>query len=489
MSKYNEESKRLLEYIGGKENIISVTHCATRLRFALVDDKKADIKKIGELETVKGTFVSAGQFQVIIGNDVADFYKTFINTAGLEMASKAEVKKEALKKQSFIQKMIAHLAEIFVPLLPAIIAGGLILGFRNILGDMKVFGNGTQSLTELHAWAATLNDFLWWFGNAIFPFLPALVAWSTVKKFGGTEVLGIVLGIMLVSPEFFMNAYQYGSLAADHAALAEALEKGNYIWHIFGLNIAKVGYQAQVLPAIFSGITLCYIEKWFTKRVPEILKLVVVPFMALFITGILTVTIIGPAAREIGNYIALIFKTLMLTPGLKYLGGFAFGLLYAPLVVTGLHHTFLAVDFQLIADPALQGTMIWPMIALSNIAQSGAVAATYFIYKKDKKQESLSASATISAWLGVTEPAMFGANLKYMYPFMAAITASAVAGLISAAFGVLAGGVGIGGLPAILAIKAQYWPGYILAMAVALFGSFFLTFVFKKIYDKKQGFK
>ena len=179
----------------------------------------------------------------------------------------------------------------------------------------------------------------------------------------------------------------------------------------------------------------------------------------------------------------------MLTPGLKYLGGFAFGLLYAPLVVTGLHHTFLAVDFQLIADPALQGTMIWPMIALSNIAQSGAVAATYFIYKKDKKQESLSASATISAWLGVTEPAMFGANLKYMYPFVAAITASAVAGLISAAFGVLAGGVGIGGLPAILAIKAQYWPGYILAMAVALFGSFFLTFAFKKIYDKKHGLK
>ncbi len=385
MSKYNEESKRLLEYIGGKENIISVTHCATRLRFALVDDKKADIKKIGELETVKGTFVNAGQFQVIIGNDVADFYKTFINTAGLETASKAEVKKEALKKQSFIQKMIAHLAEIFVPLLPAIIAGGLILGFRNILGDMKVFGDGTQSLTELHAWAATLNDFLWWFGNAIFPFLPALVAWSTVKKFGGTEVLGVVLGIMLVSPEFFMNAYQYGSLAVDHAALTEALEKGNYIWHIFGLNIAKVGYQAQVLPAIFSGITLCYIEKWFTKRVPEILKLVVVPFMALFITGILTVTIIGPAAREIGNYIALIFKTLMLTPGLKYLGGFAFGLLYAPLVVTGLHHTFLAVDFQLIADPSLQGTMIWPMIALSNIAQSGAVAATYFIYKQRQK--------------------------------------------------------------------------------------------------------
>lgn len=487
MDKYNEESKKLLEFIGGKDNIINVTHCATRLRFALVDDKKTDIKKIGELESVKGTFVNAGQFQVIIGNNVSDFYKSFINISGLESATKDEVKKQALKKQSFIQNMIAHLAEIFVPLLPAIIAGGLILGFRNILGDMKVFGNGEQSLTELFIWAATLNDFLWWFGNAIFPFLPALVAWSTVKKFGGTEVLGVVLGIMLVSPEFFMNAYQYGSLATDHAALAAALEKGNYIWHIFGLNISKVGYQAQVLPAIFSGITLCYIEKWFTKRVPEILKLVIVPFMALLLTGILTVTIIGPVSREIGNYIALIFKTLMLTPGLKYIGGFAFGLLYAPLVITGLHHTFLAVDFQLIADPNLHGTMIWPMIALSNIAQSGAVAATYFINKKDEKQKSLSASATISAWLGVTEPAMFGANLKYMYPFMAAISASAMAGLISTSFGVLADGIGIGGLPAILAIRASYWGVYLIAMAVALFGSFLLTFAFKKIYDKKAG--
>lgn len=486
MDKYNEESRKLLELIGGKSNIISVTHCATRLRFALVDDKKADIKKIGELETVKGTFVNAGQFQVIIGNNVSDFYKSFINTSGLESSSKDEVKKQALKKQSFIQRMIAHLAEIFVPLLPAIIAGGLILGFRNILGDMKVFGNGEQTLTELFTWAATLNNFLWWFGNAIFPFLPALVAWSTVKKFGGTEVLGVVLGIMLVSPEIFMSAYQYGSLAGDHAALVEALEKGNFIWHIFGLNISKVGYQAQVLPAIFSGITLCYIEKWFAKRVPEILKFVIVPFMALFLTGILTITIIGPVSREIGNYIALIFKTLMLSPGLKYIGGFAFGLLYAPLVITGLHHTFLAVDFQLIADPNLHGTMIWPMIALSNIAQSGAVAATYFINKKDEKQKSLSASATISAWLGVTEPAMFGANLKYVYPFIAAISASAVAGLISTSFGVLADGIGIGGLPAIIAIRASYWGVYSAAMAVALFGSFFLTFIFKKIYERKQ---
>ncbi len=486
MKNYNDEAKKLFMLIGGKENIINVTHCATRLRFALVDDKKANVNEIAGLASVKGTFVNAGQFQVIIGNDVGDFYKAFVTENGLEEASKDEVKKEALKKQSILQRMIAHLAEIFVPLLPAIIAGGLILGFRNILGDMKIFGNGSQTLTELHTWAATLYDFLWWFGNAIFAFLPALVAWSTVRKFGGTPVLGVVLGIMLVSPGFFMNAYEYGSLATDPAKLNEALQNGGFIWHIFGLNIAKVGYQAQVLPAIFSGITLCYIEKWLNKRVPEVLKLVIVPFVTLMITGILTVTILGPVARELGNFIAEIFKFLMLKPGLKYIGGLVFGVMYAPLVITGLHHTFLAVDFQLIADPQLQGTMIWPMIALSNIAQSGAVAATYLIYKNDEKQKSLSASATISAWLGVTEPAMFGANLKYVYPFFAAITASGIAALICTAGGTLASSVGIGGLPAIIAIYPKYWVVYGIAMAVALFGSFFLTFMFKGFYEKRN---
>ena len=486
MKNYNDEAKKLFTLVGGKENIINVTHCATRLRFALVDDKKANVDGIAGLTSVKGTFVNAGQFQVIIGNDVGDFYKAFVTENGLEEASKDEVKKEALKKQSVLQRMIAHLAEIFVPLLPAIIAGGLILGFRNILGDMKIFGNGSQTLTELHTWAATLYDFLWWFGNAIFMFLPALVAWSTVKKFGGTPVLGVVLGIMLVSPELFMSAYQYGRLAGDPVMLNEALQQGNFIWHVFDFNIAKVGYQGQVLPAIFSGITLCYIEKWLNKRVPEVLKLVIVPFVTLMITGILTVTILGPVAREIGNFIAEIFKFLMLKPGLKYIGGTIFGVMYAPLVITGLHHTFLAVDFQLIADPQLQGTMIWPMIALSNIAQSGAVAATYLIYKKDEKQKSLSASATISAWLGVTEPAMFGANLKYVYPFFAAITASGIAALICTAGGTLASSVGIGGLPAIIAIYPKYWLVYGIAMAEALFGSFFLTFVFKGFYEKRN---
>ena len=486
MKNYNDEAKKLFTLVGGKENIINVTHCATRLRFALVDDKKANVDGIAGLTSVKGTFVNAGQFQVIIGNDVGDFYKAFVTENGLEEASKDEVKKEALKKQSVLQRMIAHLAEIFVPLLPAIIAGGLILGFRNILGDMKIFGNGSQTLTELHTWAATLYDFLWWFGNAIFMFLPALVAWSTVKKFGGTPVLGVVLGIMLVSPELFMSAYQYGRLAGDPVMLNEALQQGNFIWHVFDFNIAKVGYQGQVLPAIFSGITLCYIEKWLNKRVPEVLKLVIVPFVTLMITGILTVTILGPVAREIGNFIAEIFKFLMLKPGLKYIGGTIFGVMYAPLVITGLHHTFLAVDFQLIADPQLQGTMIWPMIALSNIAQSGAVAATYLIYKKDEKQKSLSASATISAWLGVTEPAMFGANLKYVYPFFAAITASGIAALICTAGGTLASSVGIGGLPAIIAIYPKYWLVYGIAMAEALFGSFFLTFMFKGFYEKRN---
>lgn len=468
MGKFKQEALDLLELIGGKDNIASASHCVTRLRFVLKDEKiaKERAKDIEKLPSVKGTFINAGQFQVIIGNNVQAFYDDLIQVTGLKAQSKEEVKKAAQKNMSIVQRIIAGLAEIFIPILPAIITGGLILGFRNIIGDLSIFGDGTQTLTQLHPVLAEIHSFLWVLGEAIFHFLPVAVTWSTVKKFGGSEILGIVLGITLVSPQL-LNAYGY----------AEAVQNGAVPFWNFGLfTIDKVGYQAQVIPAILSGIVLSKIELTLRKYIPDVLKLIVIPFVTLLITVLLSYIIIGPISRELGNYIAIIFNYLLTGP-FKILGAIIFGLAYAPLVITGLHHTFIAVDLQLIANG---GTMIWPLIALSNIAQGASAVAMLIIYRKNARIKSIAASAGISAWLGVTEPAMFGINLKYKYPFVAAIIGSAAAAVVSIISGVLANSIGIGGLPGFLAIQPKYWVPFIIAMGVAIVVPIVLTFIFNK---------
>jgi len=492
MGKYRSEAKKLLELVGGKGNIASVTHCATRMRFALVDEAKANVKEIQGLPTVKGTFTNAGQFQVIMGNDVGDFYKDFIGLSGIESASKEDVKKAAMTKQPLLQRMVAHLAEIFVPLIPALVAGGLMLGLGNFLQASLPFLGG-KSFKEVSEIARVVLFFTDWIGGAVFGMLPVLVCWSTVRKFKGNEALGIVLGLMLVSG-VMLNAYVYGNMAGEGINVKDALLNGNEKYgieagkHILNLGLTQltlIGYQAQVLPAMFAGIAMCYIEKFFNKRTPEVLKLVWVPFITLIVTGFLTILFIGPFARTLGEWLVAVFAFLFKTPGLKYFGALLFGSAYAPLVITGLHHTFIAVDLQLSATGG--GTFIWPLIALSNIAQSGAVFATYFLYKKDKKQESVSLSATVSACFGITEPAMFGANLKFMYPFYAALVGSAVGALISIAFDVMAAGIGVGGLAlAFLSIKEGVIAFWI--ASIASFGlAFILTFVFSKTKLNKKG--
>ncbi|MCR1952537.1 PTS system trehalose-specific EIIBC component [Clostridium sp. DSM 100503] len=468
MGKFKQEALDLLELIGGKDNIASASHCVTRLRFVLKDEKiaKERAKDIEKLPSVKGTFINAGQFQVIIGNNVQAFYDDLIQVTGLKAQSKEEVKKAAQKNMSIVQRIIAGLAEIFIPILPAIITGGLILGFRNIIGDLAIFGDGTQTLTQLHPVLAEIHSFLWVLGEAIFHFLPVAVTWSTVKKFGGSEILGIVLGITLVSPQL-LNAYGY----------AEAVQNGSVpFWNFGWFTIDKVGYQAQVIPAILSGIVLSKIELTLRKYIPDVLKLIVIPFVTLLITVLLSYIIIGPISRELGNYIAIIFNYLLTGP-FKILGAIIFGLAYAPLVITGLHHTFIALDLQLIANG---GTMIWPLIALSNIAQGASAVAMLIIYRKNARIKSIAASAGISAWLGVTEPAMFGINLKYKYPFVAAIIGSAAAAVVSIISGVLANSIGIGGLPGFLAIQPKYWVPFIIAMGVAIVVPIVLTFIFNK---------
>lgn len=455
-----QDVQRLIELVGGSDNIASVSHCLTRLRFVLNDTEIADVKQLEALPMVKGCFTNAGQFQVVIGTEVDAVYKILLEISGKSEASKEDAKLAARQNMNILERGISHLAEIFVPLLPAIITGGLILGFRNVIGDIKMFDG--QTLTEISQFWATVHSFLWLIGEAIFFFLPVGVCWSTVKKLGGTPILGITLGVTLVSPQL-MNAYLIGKQAPE-------------VWDFGLFVIEKVGYQAQVIPAMLAGVVLALIETNLKRIVPSYLYLVVVPFVSIILSVILAHSIIGPFGRELGNWVAIAAKAAM-TGDFAVLGSMVFGFLYAPLVITGIHHTTNAVDLQLMQE--LGGTPIWPLIALSNIAQASAVVGIIIISKKHGERD-ISIPAAISAYLGVTEPAMYGINLKYKFPMLCAMIGSAVAAAICGSAGVMANGIGVGGLPGILSIQPQFWGIYALAMLVAIALPAVLTLAFYK---------
>ncbi|HHF3029365.1 PTS trehalose transporter subunit IIBC [Vibrio diabolicus] len=459
-----KDVERLIELVGGPDNIASVSHCLTRLRFVLNDTDKADTKQLEALRMVKGCFTNAGQFQVVIGTEVDEVYKVLIELSGKSEASKDESKNAARQNMNIVERGISHLAEIFVPLLPAIITGGLILGFRNVIGDIKMFDG--QTLTEISQFWATVHSFLWLIGEAIFFFLPVGVCWSTVKKLGGTPILGITLGVTLVSPQL-MNAYLIGKQVPE-------------VWDFGLFAIEKVGYQAQVIPAMLAGIALAFIETRLKRIIPSYLYLVVVPFVSIIVSVILAHSIIGPFGRMLGDGVAFAAKAAM-TGDFAMIGSTIFGFLYAPLVITGIHHTTNAVDLQLMQE--LGGTPIWPLIALSNIAQASAVVGIIIISKKQDERE-ISVPAAISAYLGVTEPAMYGINLKYKFPMLSAMIGSACAAAICGSAGVMANGIGVGGLPGILSIQPQFWGIFALAMLVAMVVPAALTLL---LYKRAQA--
>ncbi|KAE9535342.1 PTS trehalose transporter subunit IIBC [Ursidibacter arcticus] len=456
---------KLIELLGGKENIATLTHCITRLRFVLNDESKVDGKAIEELPMVKANFSTGGQYQVVIGQEVGDYYKLVLEQAGLESGvSKDQVKAAARKNQKWYESAISHMADIFIPLLPALISGGLILGFRNVIGDIKMFEDGTKTLVEVSAFWASMHSFLWLIGEAIFFFLPVGICWSIARKMGTSQILAIVLGVTLVSGQL-MNSYALGSQTPE-------------VWDFGMFSIEKVGYQAQVIPAIMAGLVLSYIERILTKIVPDFLNLIIVPVTSIILAVFLAHAIIGPIGREIGNGVAFVVKAAM-TGEFAPIGAALFGFLYAPLVVTGVHQTTLAVDFQMIGS--IGGTPVWPLIALSNIAQASAVVAILIMAKKAKVRE-VALPAALSAYLGVTEPAMYGINLKYRFPMLCAMIGSASAALVCGFAGVLASSVGVGGLPGILSIQHQFWGVFAIAMLIAIAVPVLLTMA---VYKRK----
>ena len=465
MAKYQADAEKLLKEIGGKENIAAVSHCATRMRFVLNDPKKANEEAIEDIPSVKGMFTNAGQFQVIIGNDVSTFYNDFVAVSGVEGVSKEQSKVAAKQNLHPVQRAIAVLAEIFTPLIPAIIVGGLILGFRNVLEGIQFESLGGTIVEHSQFWNG-VNGFLWLPGEAIFHFLPVGITWSIAKKMGTTQILGIVLGITLVSPQL-LNAYSVASTAAADIPF----------WDFGFAQVDMIGYQAQVIPAMLAGFMLAYLEIFFRKYIPQSISMIFVPLFSLLPTVLAAHVILGPVGWTIGSWISNIVNT-GLTSSISWLFSAVFGFLYAPLVITGLHHMTNAIDMQLIAD--FGSTNLWPMIALSNIAQGSAVLAIIFLHRGNKKEEQISIPAMISCYLGVTEPAMFGINLKYVYPFVAAMVGSGLAGMFANLMNVRANAIGVGGLPGIRAIQAETWVPFIISMIIAVIVPFGLTVIFRR---------
>lgn len=466
MSKFEKDAKALLEYVGGKENIQAVSHCVTRMRFVLVDPKKANVDKIETLASAKGTFTQSGQFQVIIGNEVSEFYNEFVKVSGIEGVSKEAVKQASTSNQTWLQRMMGALGEIFAPLIPALICGGLILGFRNIIGEIDFFNNGTQSLADISQFWAGTYSFLWLIGEAVFHFLPVGIVWSITKKMGTTQILGIVLGLTLISPQL-LNGFSVASTPVAEIP----------VWDFGITQIQMIGYQGQVISAMLAGFVLVYLEKGLRKITPAVVSMIVVPFFALVPAVIIAHTVVGPIGWKIGNFIADVVYGGLTSP-FGTLFAALFGLIYAPVVMTGLHHMTNAIDTTLTS--MFGGTILWPMIALSNIAQGSSVLAMSVLQKNDEKAQQVNIPACISCYLGVTEPALFGVNLKYGYPLVCGMIGSSVAAMISVGTGVQAFSIGVGGLPGIISIKPEFWMQFLLAMAAAIVIPFVLTLIIGK---------
>ena len=485
MAKYSEDAGRLLDLVGGKENISAVTHCMTRMRFVLVDPDKADVAAIEELPSAKGTFTQAGQFQVIIGNDVADFYQEFTAVSGIEGVSKEAAKAAAGANQNPAQRVMGVLGEIFAPLIPALICGGLILGFRNIIGEVNFFTDagafdlqhGTKSVADMWTFWNGMYNFLWVIGEAVFHMLPVGICWSVTRKMGTTPILGIVLGLTLVSPQL-LNGFSVASATAEDIA-AHTYDFGFY-------SFLGTGYQGQVIASLMAAFVLVGLEKFFTRVTPEVVRMIVVPFMSLVPAVFIAHLVVGPIGWAIGDAIASAVSW-GLASDIRVIFAAIFGLLYAPLVMTGLHHMTNAIDSQMVS--IYEYTTLWPMIALSNIAQGSAVLAMSVLQRKNERAQQVNIPACISCYLGVTEPALFGVNLKYKFPLVCGMIGSALAAMVCTGMGVKALSIGVGGLPGILSIMFNYWGVFALCMLIAVAVPFVLTYFvgLRRLSEKDRG--
>ena len=465
---YAKTASLVIQYVGGKSNIKSVTHCATRLRFQLRDNELRDEEAISDLEGVKGVFLTQSQFQIIFGSGTVNMVCDEVQKQLGRLEEKPEEKEEG--KGNVVQRFIKMLSDIFVPIIPAIVAGGLLMGLNNLLTSPLING---QSIIELYPVWQGLASAINTFANAPFTFLPVLIGFSATKKFGGNAFLGAAMGMIMVHPDL-LNAYQIG--------LAQPP-----VWDIFGFQIAAIGYQGTVLPVLAVSWILANIEKRLHKVTPSWLDNLTTPLLSILITSFLTFICVGPVLREAGNLLAAGITWLYNTLG--PVGGALFGFAYAPITMTGMHHSFIAIETQLLADSAhTGGSFIFSTASMNNVAQGAAVLAVLLMTKNDKMKSICSASG-ISALLGITEPAMFGVTLKLKYPFYAAMAGSAAGSAYLAATKTLAQALGAAGLPGFISMKPDHYMNFAIGIILSMGVSFALTMVFWKKFalDQQDG--
>ena len=468
-------AEQTIAKLGGKENITTLAHCATRLRLTLADESKVDKEAIENIEGVKGQFSTSGQYQIIFGSGTVNkVHAEMQKQMGIGDMSTSEVAAAGAANQPLLQRLVKGLADIFVPIIPAIVAGGLLMGIHSMLTSVGFFWEGHSVVTK-YPDVSDLVDFINTIANAPFVFLPVLLGFSATRKFGGNPFLGAALGMLLVHPAL-----------ADGWNYAKTLMEGNIkYWNVLGLEIEKVGYQGTVIPTIISAWVLATLEKGFRKFVPSYLDNLVTPMFSLFIAGFLAFTVIGPFGREAGSLISAGLTWLYNTLG--FLGGAIFGTFYAPIVITGMHQTFIAVETQLLAEMAQTGgTFIFPIAAMSNIAQGAACLGVAFTMK-DAKVRGLAIPSGVSALLGITEPAMFGVNLRYRHAFISAMIGSGLASAFIAAFNVKAIALGAAGFLGVASIKPDSLAMYSIGMVISFVVAFGLSVILGKRVQAKKA--
>ena len=448
---FEQISRSLLPLLGGKENIASAAHCATRLRLVLVDDALADQQAIGKIDGVKGCFRNAGQMQIIFGTGVVNkVYAAFIQAAGISESSKSEAADLAAKKLNPFQRIARLLSNIFVPIIPAIVASGLLMG---LLGMVKTYGWVDPS--------NALYIMLDMCSSAAFIILPILIGFTAAREFGGNPYLGATLGGILTHPAL-TNAW--------------GVAAGFHTMNFFGIEVAMIGYEGTVFPVLLAVWFMSMVEKRLRRVIPDALDLILTPFLTVIISGFIALLLIGPAGRALGDGISFILSTLISHAG--WLAGLLFGGLYSVIVITGIHHSFHAIEAGLLGNPSIGVNFLLPIWAMANVAQGGACFAVWF-KTKDAKIKAITLPSAFSAMLGITEAAIFGINLRFVKPFIAALVGGAAGGAWVVSMHVYMTAVGLTAIPGMAIVQASSLLNYIIGMAIAFAVAFALSLTLK----------
>ena len=460
----------VVEAVGGASNISAAAHCATRLRLVIADESKINQQALDDNEDLKGTFAAGGMFQIIVGpGDVDQVYAKMVANHGVREVSKDEAKEEAEKGGNLFSRFIKMIADIFVPILPALVAGGLMMAINNVMTAEGLFGE--QSLTQMYPGIADYAALINMVSSAAFASLPVLVGFSAAKRFGGNVYLGAAIGAAMVSSDL-LNAWNTGAALAGEAQVS--------YWHIFGMDVAKIGYQAQVIPTLAVTYVMCLIEKSLHKVLKGTADFLLTPLITMLVTGFLAFTIIGPVTRVAAEYLTWGINWTYSTLGV--VGGLLFGLVYSPIVVTGLHQSFPAIEIPLLPVNGGVGDFIFPVASMANVAQ-GAAALAIFFKTKDAKLKGLAGAGGASAVFGITEPAIFGVNLRLRWPFFCAMAAAAIGSAGVALLNVRGQALGAAGFVGFVSIIPKSIPAY-LALEVLVF---VLSFGFTFAYAMTRG--